>query len=320
MSENPTQATRLPEDLRISAPQVCDQIVAFVRREVDRLSKRGVVIGLSGGLDSSACAYLCVRALGPDRILALILPERDSDPLNVAHAQMVARELRLPVETIDLTPILAQIGVYRLVRPELAANRPAIEAGIRWLARLTRGRSAFSQALAYAYGERGRLWERVMRRFLWRYAGRTQAFVISKVRLRMLLLYHHAALNDYLVVGTTDKLEWSIGFYDKYGDAASDITLLRHLYKTQVRELARYLGVPQAIIDKPSSGDLAAGLPNEVAIGLTYEQLDAVLFGLAQGLPKQTIARRAGVSPSAIRAVQRAMRAASMREALPSHL
>jgi NAD+ synthase len=95
---------------------------------------------------------------------------------------------------------------------------------------------------------------------------------------------------------------------------------LRHLYKTQVRELARYLGVPEAILNKPSSGDLAAGLPNEVAIGLSYEQLDAILAGLEQGLPAGAVARQAGVSRRALRAVQRAMRAASAREGLPGHL
>jgi len=133
-------------------------------------------------------------------------------------------------------------------------------------------------------------------------------------------LYHYAALNDYLVVGTTDRSEWSIGFYDKYGDAASDISLLRHLYKTQIRALARYLGVPEPIISKPSSGDLAAGLPNEVVIGLTYEQLDATLYGLEQELPEDSIAAQVGVSRKAVQAVRQAMQVAQVREGLPLHL
>ncbi len=136
----------------------------------------------------------------------------------------------------------------------------------------------------------------------------------------MLVLYHYAALHDYLVVGTTDRSEWSIGFYDKYGDGANDLSLLRHLYKTQVRELARYLGVPTHIVDKPSSGDLAAGLPNESVIGLRYEQLDSILCGLEQGLPDRAIAAGAGVPLAAIAAVQEAMRVARLRESMPSHL
>jgi len=105
-----------------------------------------------------------------------------------------------------------------------------------------------------------------------------------------------------------------------WAGGACDIALLRHLYKTQVRELARYLGVSETILNKPSSGDLGAGLPNEVVIGLSYEQLDAILSGLEQGLPEGMIARQSGVSRKALRAVQRAMRMASAREGLPVHL
>ena len=105
-----------------------------------------------------------------------------------------------------------------------------------------------------------------------------------------------------------------------WAGGACDIALLRHLYKTQVHELARYLGVPETILNKPSSGDLGAGLPNEVAISLSYEQLDAILAGLEQGLPEGTISSQAGVSRKAIHAVQRAMRAASAREGMPGHL
>lgn len=317
-----TYATRavLLEGLRIRPAAVCDEIVTFVRREVNRLGKRGVVLGLSGGLDSSTCAYLCARALPPKRILTLLLPERDSDPTNLQHARRVAQVLQLPVQEVQLSPLLQQIGVYDLASAELVANRRALQTAIAWVARLTGRRSAFSFGIGYAYAGRRTFWKWLVRRFLWRYAGQVQAFVFTKVRLRMLLLYHYAALNDCLVVGTTDKSEWSIGFYDPYGDGASDLTLLRHLYKTQIRELARYLGVPEVILNKPSSGDLAAGLPNEAVIGLTYEELDAILYGLEQGYSPGQLMRQLAVSRSAIVAVQEAMQAANARQRLPLHL
>ena len=307
-------------DLCFDPAAACREIEDFVRGEVRRLGKRGVVIGLSGGLDSTVCAYLCVHALGRRRVLALTLPERDSHPDNIRDAAEVAHTLGLRVERVDLGPLLARLGVYNVVSARTAANRAVIETGIRWLRRLTRWPSAFGSGISLLYGERPDFWGRLARWLLWPYFGRLHAFVLDKVRLRMLVLYHYAALHDYLVVGTTDRSEWSIGFYDKYGDGANDLALLRHLYKTQVRELARYLGVPGRIVDKPSSGDLAAGLPNEAVIGLRYEQLDSILCGLEQGLPDKTIAAEAGVKLTAIAAVREAMRVARQREALPSHL
>jgi NAD+ synthase len=320
MSTHRSGAINLQVDLHVDPVAACEEIVTFVRREVKRLGRRGVIIGLSGGLDSSTCAYLCARALGRRRVLGLLMPERDSDWLNMAHAQMVARELRLATRQVDLSPILGQIGVYGLVSAEAAADRPAIEAAVRWLERLALGTSAFSRGIAYAYGEGRPRWERFLRRLLWPRTGRVQAFALAKPRLRMLLLYHYAELNDCLVVGTTDRSELTIGFYERYGDGAYDIGLLRHLYKTQIQVLARYVGVPGQIVDKPSSGDLAAGLPNEILIGLRYEQLDLILCGLERRLPDDEIARQANTSRKSVRAVRQAIQVAHAREALPAHL
>ena len=306
--------------LRIDPARTATQIETFVRAAVARFDRQGVVLGLSGGLDSSVCAYLCRRALGAERVLAYILPERDSDPQNIRHAEQVARALGLSVTQIDLTPLLEQLGVYELASREQAADRGLIEAGVRWIERLTGQPSAFSAGVSLLYAPApGRL-ERLAHRILRQPAGRIHAFIISKVRLRMVVLYHQALLHDCLVVGTTDKSEWSVGFYDKYGDGANDLALLRHLYKTQIRELARYLGVPAEIVAKPSSGDLAAGLPNEAVIGVSYEQLDGALWALEQGWPDARIAAEAGISAGALAAIRQAMRIARSREAMPLHL
>lgn len=304
----------------IDAARAADEIEEFVRSEVTRLRKRGVVLGLSGGLDSSVCAYLCVRALGRKRVLVFSLPERDSDPQNIRDADLVAQTQGLRLTRIDLSPILAQLGVYGLVSSRFAGDRRAIEGMLNWIAVLTRRPSAFAQGMALLYNSRPGPWTRLIYRLLWRSAGRIRAFAITKVRLRMLVLYYHAMVNDCLVVGTTDKSEWTLGFYDKYGDGANDISLLRHLYKTQIRQLARHVGVPPQIVNKPSSADLAAGLPNQSLIGLSYERLDRILWCIEQGLPDEKIGTQAGVTPSAIRAIHKAMGAAQIYEALPSHL
>ncbi len=313
-------AAPLQQELRIDPASAAREIEALVRTAVARFARRGVVLGLSGGLDSSASAYLCQRALGAGRVLAFILPERDSDPTNMRHAELVAETLHLPTTRIDVTPLLAALGVYELASRQLAADRSAIEAGIRWLARLSGQPSAFTAGISLLYPA-GQTWRgRLAHRLLRRPAGRIHAFAIGKVRTRMIVLYHHAMVNDCLVVGTTDKSEWSIGFYDRYGDGASDVALLRHLYKTQIRELARYLGVPQEIVDKPSSGDLAAGLANEAAIGLSYEELDAALWAMEHGWPDERIVAEAGISAAALAAIRQAVRVARIREEMPLHL
>jgi NAD+ synthase len=239
---------------------------------------------------------------------------------NMADARLVAQMLDLQPIHIDISPLLATIGVYNLVSGEQAGNRPMIESGVRWINRLSSAPSAFSEGMAMLYNTKANHWLRLVRRLLWRPLGRIHAFAITKVRQRMVTLYFHAMLNNCLVVGTTDRSEWSVGFYDPYGDGASDVQLLRHLYKTQIRELAKYLGVPARIVNKPSSGDLAAGLPNESAIGLTYEQLDSILWGMNHGLSEKEIVVQTSVTPAAIAAVQKAMSIARLRERLPSML
>ena len=306
--------------LQIDAASVARQIEAFVCREVRRLGKRGVVIGLSGGLDSSTCAYLCVRALGVKRVHGLILPERDSYARNAEHARLVAERLGLRVEERDITPVLRQVGIYESVSASVAGNRGLLETGIRWLVRLTRRTSAYSWAMGLYYNQNPGLLGRLVRRFFPRVVGSIFTFALTKPRVRMVMLYHAAARHNALVVSTLDRTEWTMGFYEPHGDGASDIQLLVHLYKTQIRELACYLRVPQEIINKPSSGDLAAGLPNEALLGLSYEQLDGVLYGLQHGISRRQIMARTGVTRRAMRDIRQAMAVADLRRSLPTRL
>ena len=135
----------------------------------------------------------------------------------------------------------------------------------------------------------------------------------------MVFLYYYAALNKYLVAGTSDKTEWSIGYYD--GDAIVDIQPLLHLYKTQIRQLASWLGLPNNIVDKPSSGDIfGKGLPNETVIGLSYNLLDSILCGLEHGCSAEEVVGASGATEKQIQLVRQLVETDNIRKCLPSRL
>ncbi|MEW5818354.1 MAG: NAD(+) synthase [Spirochaetota bacterium] len=310
----------LLQRMKINPQAAAREIEEFVKAQVKTFDKKGVVIGLSGGMDSTVCAYLCSRALGRGKVLALILPEKDSNPVNIEHARLVAETLQLHALTIELTPILELMGVYRLFSDDIRTDREKVEGLLETFTRTTGIPSLFSTGVSFLYGKKQPRLKKILKNLLLPYTEKVLALTVAKIRTRMIMLYYQASLNNCLVVGTTDKSEWMIGFYDKYGDGANDITLLRHLYKTQIRQLAEYLGIPREITQKPSSGDLMAGLPNEVVIGLSYEKLDQVLFALESGIPDKEIAGEAGVSAKSYHAIKSAMAGERVRRNMPVYL
>jgi NAD+ synthase len=280
--------------------QETDRICSFIVRALGKLEKNGVVIGLSGGLDSAVVAYLCVRVLTPNKVHGLILPERDSDPKSMGDARKLAKVLGIKAEEIDLSPILSALGAYRPI-PRIAA-RP-------WLTRAIYKRVRRKAGACYLIHSLGPPAERPEFSFA--------AFALPKLRLRMIMLYQCASHLHYAVVGTTNHTEWEIGHYDRYGDGACDIDPIRHLYKTQVRELARYLGVPKGIIDKPPSPDLIAGITDELTLGIPYAQLDRILSLLDQEESDDEVAQAIGVRDKAIAEVRRARQQAAFVRKLP---
>jgi len=291
---------RPEQGLAVDPEAETQRITAFIARAVKELGKEGAMLGLSGGLDSAVVAYLCARALTPRRVRALILPERDSDPRSLEDARRVARELGIEAEELDLTPILSALGAYRPV-PRWAA-RP-------WLVRWVYGRFKRRKGVSTLIHSLGPPAERPEFSF----AG----FALPKLRLRMIVLYQRASRLNYAVVGTTNRSEWEVGHYDRYGDGACDIDPIRHLFKTQVKALARYLGVPKGIIEKPPSPDLIPGITDELALGMSYEKLDLILSLLAQGATDGEVAEAVGVEPKAVAEVRRAREHAQRARALP---
>lgn len=297
-----------------------DRICSFIRGEVKRRGVRGVVIGLSGGLDSTTCAYLCQRCLPARQIHLVSLPDRDSSATIHDHAHLVARALDLPLEENNQAELFEKLNLYEFVPGKLAANRQGLEKWIRVLGKLSGAPALYPWAHEFAFGQRRGVLAWVLRHWLWKYAGKTEVFIFGKVRARMMVLSQRAMQMDCLLVCTTDRSEYSVGFYDPHGDGVGDVAPLVHLYKTQIRKLARALGVPEVILQQPSSGDLAAGLPNETVIGMKYEQLDRVLEGFALGMTDKEIAEGVGEKTSLVKWLRSTCRLADERRGWPARI
>ncbi len=285
------------EELRIEPADVVPRLTAFIRQAVEDFRREGVVVGLSGGIDSAVVAALAARALGAERVLGLSLPERDSAPESKRLARQLARSLGIRYRTVGLTLPLALLGVYRQVPLWLVPGRRLKAKAVlhyyqQFRETLPEGETPFSAVMLGTRSLSGP------------WLNQTVAYHRVKVRLRMTVLYYYAERFNLLVAGTANKTELATGFFVKYGDAAADIAPLAHLYKTQVRALARYLDIPEPIIARPPSPDLLPGLTDELAIGLDYTTLDRVLWRLEQGVNAEAIAAELGLSPEQVQYVQ----------------
>ncbi len=311
------QKKLLDSALQLDSVREIELICDLIRSEVRRRGVRGVVLGLSGGLDSSTCVYLCARCLPPNQIHLFSLPERDSSVFPYSYAKFVAQTLGLPLEERNLSDLFRMSGLYDQVSSEVANNRPLLERSIHILRFLSGSPVFYPWALEFAFSKRHGILGWILSRFLWKQAAATNQFIFGKVRARMLTLSTLAMQMDCLLVCTLDRSEWTVGFYDPHGDGVGDIAPLRHLYKTQIRMLANGLGVPSQILQQPSSSDLAAGLPNETAIGLPYEQLDRILVGFTLGLDDASIAAEVGIRQAVVRSIRTACRVADERRNMP---
>lgn len=281
-----------PEHLQIDSERVSHKLGNFIKTSVSDFNREGAIVGLSGGLDSSVALALSVVALGSSKVLALIMPERDSSQDSESDARLLAEPLGVRVEKIELTPILTEMGIYKHIPRAIFAHKriagAAVKEGYKLYTRLSGERPFLSGLEGTNFG----------------LLKRTNAYYRMKHRLRMVILYSYAERENLLMVGTANKTEFLTGFFVKYGDSASDIMPLLPLYKTQVRQLAKFLQVPEKIMNKSPTPDLIPGITDEFAIGITYEKLDLILAGLDMNMEVDDIGKASGVRRETIEYVK----------------
>lgn len=296
--------------LELDYEREATRIAARLREIVGRtLHRRGLVVAISGGIDSSVSFALAVRALGPDRILGLILPEQDSSDDSAVRATLLARHLGVKVETFNIAATLEAIGCYRWRDEAVRSVIPAYTTGWRMKIVISggiAGRINHFRIIAEA-PDGTRIEESLgLKPYL-----QIVAATNFKQRIRKTLEYFHADRLNYAVVGTPNRLEYDQGFFVKNGDGAADVKPIAHLYKSQVYAMARHLGLPErvcAAVPTTDTYSLAQG-QDEFYFALPYAQMDLAVWALNHNRPAHELASAIGVDEATAEAVYADIRA-----------
>jgi len=291
--------------LRIDAATETDRIVQWLKDTMRGFRRLGAVLGISGGIDSSVCLALCVKAFGPERVVALLLPDKDSDPASEDLARDLAAHYGVTPILESVTPALDGFGCYARRDEAIARVFPEYDAAAGYKAKIVLPAglldggtlNVFSLTIVTPDGQEKSA----------RLGPREFAQIVAasnfKQRSRTNMLYYHAELRNYAVVGTPNKNERDQGFFVKYGDGGYDMAPIAHLYKTQVYQLAAHLDVPEAIQTRTPTTDTysAPSTQEEFFFRLPYETMDLLWYAQEHQVPVEEAARALDMSPDQVR-------------------
>jgi len=291
--------------LNLDLPAEVGRITESLRKQVlGELRRRGAVVGLSGGIDSSVVAALCARALGKEKVFGLFMPEHHSSDDALTLGRMLAGHLGIEAIVEDIAPALEGLGCYR--RQDEAIRTVVPEYGDGWKCKLVLPSVLESDRL------------NVTRLTVQSPAGEVSTVRLTpgaylqivaatnyKQRVRKMTEYYHADRLNYAVAGTPNRLEYDQGFFVKQGDGSADFKPIAHLYKTQVYQLAEFLGVPQEIRSRPPTTDTFS-MPQtqeEFYFALPYDRMDLCLYARNHGVSAQEAAPVVDLTPAQVERV-----------------
>jgi NAD+ synthase len=305
--------------LNIDCENEINRICSFIKNQMEEMRRDGIVIGLSGGIDSALAATLCVRAVGAENVFGLILPEKESNPVSAQYARKHAEHLGIKTETVDITSVLDAFGTYQKRDDVIRGIFPEYNSSYKLKITLPTDLLSkdafnfFTLTIEDSYGniKTSRLKKSALNGIV--------AATDSKQRTRMMNLYYYAELKNYLVCGTTNRSETIQGFFVKYGDGGVDIEPLAHIYKTQVYQLSRHIGVTQEIIDRAPSPDTFSFQVSdeEFYFRIPYNQLDILLYAWENKISVSEVCMKMGLNEDQ---VNRAFRDFSAKYNATKHL
>ncbi len=287
------------EVLNLDYEAAIEELCLRIRRILtENLKRKGLVVAVSGGIDSSTVAALAVRALGPRRVLAILMPEKDSAPETADCGRIIVNHLGLDFVEENITPILEAYGCYR--RRDEAIRKIIPEYGSGWKCKIVLPDRGDANTLRiFSIVAQAPDGTQIRRRLTPESYLGIVAATNFKQRTRKTLEYYHADRLNYAVAGTPNRLEYDQGFFVKGGDGLADIKPIAHLYKSQVYALARRLGLPEEICSRPPTTDTYS-MPQsqeEFYFSLPYDKMDLCLYGKNHGFPPEEVAPVVDLTP-----------------------